>query len=114
MDQLQLALMIGLACGAILGYFVARRSNQRDKIDGGMWAQVFHYIGASSVVGILPTVLTCLILGLGFRTAFPLALTFLLTGWIALMIYAVFERSARVNLSAEDRGWTREDASKSH
>ena len=114
MDRPQLALLVGLLCGVVFGYFVARRSSQREKIHGGMWGKVFHYIGASAVVGILPMVLACLILGLGLKTAFPFALTFLLTGWVALMIYATLERSARAKLSLDDTGWTREDARRSY
>jgi hypothetical protein len=66
------------------------------------------------VVGILPMVLACLVLGLGFRTAFPLALLFLVIGWLALVAYAVFERTVRPKQPTEDKGWTREDASKSY
>lgn len=114
MDRTLLALLIGIACALIFGFFIARRSIREKKIYGGVWAKVFHYIGAAGVGGILPLVLASLLLGLGFRTAFPLALSFLLVAWGALMLYAVIERRALAGIKVEAQGWTREDAKKSY
>lgn len=109
-----LALLIGLAFALVFGYYVAQQSNRQQKIQGGAAAQVFHYIGAAGVAGILPVVLASLILGQGFGIAFPLALAFLATGWLALLLYAIIERPARARTAAKDGGWTREDARKSY
>lgn len=114
MNNALLALLIGLAFAVVFGYYVAQRSSRQQKIQGGAAAQVFHYIGAAGVAGILPVVLASLILGQGFRTAFPLALAFLATSWLALLLYAIIERPARAKTNTKDTSWTREDARKSY
>jgi hypothetical protein len=114
MDKALIALGIGLAVALVFGYYVAQRSNRQQKIQGGAAAQVFHYIGAAGIAGILPVILANLILGQGFRTAFPSAIGFLVVGWVALMLYAIVERPALEKNQALDHGWTKEDASKSY
>ncbi len=114
MNSALLAVLIGLGCAAVFGYFVAQKSVGREKIYGGWLARVFHYIGAASIAGILPAILVCVILGLRFRSAFPIGLTFLVTGLAALLIFAVIERPARAKMAIEHRGWSKEDAQKSH
>lgn len=108
MDRTLLGLLIGLGCGLVLGYFTARSSARRERIYGGQAALIFHYIGAAAVTGILPLVLATLILGGGFHTAFPLALSFMVTGFLALVIFAVIEQPARSAQLA--KGWTEQDA----
>lgn len=108
MDTPLLALLIGLGFGLVLGYFTARSSARREKIYGGQAAMIFHYIGAAAVTGVLPVVLSSLILGGGFGTAFPLAISFMLTGFLSLVIFAIIEQPARsVQLA---KGWTEQDA----
>ncbi len=114
MNSALLAVLIGLGCAAVFGYYVARRSERREKIYGGWPARMFHYIGAASIAGILPVILVCLILGQGFRSAFPIGVTFLVTGLAALLIFAVIERPARARMAIQDRGWSKEDAQKSY
>jgi len=108
MDTPLLALLIGLGCGLVLGYFTARSSAKREKIYGGQAALIFHYIGAAAVTGVLPVVLSSLILGGGFSTAFPLGVGFMVTGFLALVIFAVIEQPARSEHLA--KGWTEQDA----
>jgi hypothetical protein len=108
MDNAQLALLIGLGCGLVFGSFVARSSARREKIYGGTAALLFHYIGAAAVTGILPLVLASLILGGGFGLAFPLAVSFMLTGFAALVIFAAIENPARPKTVST--GWTEHDA----
>ncbi len=114
MENEQLALLIGLACAVILGYFTTRSSNQREKVYGGPLAQIFHYIGAASFTGIVPVVLATVILGGGFLLAVRNLLIFLVVCAVALLIFAVIERpaleEAKRKLTTEDRGWTKEDA----
>ncbi len=110
MENAQVALLIGLGCAAVLGYFTARSSARREKIYGGQAARIFHYIGAAAVTGVLPVVLASLILGGGFGTAFPLAVSFMLTGFVALVIFAVIEQPARSRQGQTARGWTEHDA----
>jgi hypothetical protein len=108
MDRTLLALLIGLGCGLVLGYFTARSSAKREKIYGGQAALIFHYIGAAAVTGVLPLVLASLIVGGGFGTAFPLAVSFMLTGFLSLVIFAIVEQPARA--SHVSQGWTEQDA----
>jgi hypothetical protein len=114
MNNALVALLIGIVAALAVGYYVAQKSSNQEKILSGAAARVFHFIGASAVTGILPVVLASLFLGLGFRTALPFALAFLATGWVALFLYAVIEHPVRAQVKAEDRGWTREDARKSY
>jgi ABC-type sulfate transport system permease component len=60
------------------------------------------------VTGTLPVVLASLILGGGFELAFPLALSFMLTSLISLVIFATIEQPAREK--AVNQGWTEQDA----
>ena len=112
MDNILLALLIGLICAFGLGYFIARESLRREPVHGGTVALVLHYIGAAGVTGTLPVVLASLLLHGGFQLAFPLALSFMGTAVVALLIFAVIELPAREKAEAEaqTRGWTEEDA----
>ena len=110
MENAQVALLVGVALAIVFGFFTARRSARHDKIYGGTPARVFHFIGAAGVTGILPVVLITLILGQGFRTAFPFALSFLAVSWLGLLAYAIVERPARTKVRQQDQGWTEKDA----
>jgi hypothetical protein len=114
MDRALLALLTGLGCGLVYGLYIARKSARQQPIYGRAGAKFFHYLASVGMGGILPVVLASLLLGQGFRTAFPLALAFLLVVWVSLMIYAVLERPALKEKQATDQGWTREDARKSY
>ncbi|MBZ0302898.1 MAG: hypothetical protein K8J31_24345 [Anaerolineae bacterium] len=108
MNNTLLALIIGLGFGLVLGYFVARSSARREKIYGGQVAQIFHYIGAAAVTGVLPVVIASLVLRGGFGLAFPLAVSFMVSGFLALILFAIVEQPARSQV--ETRGWTEQDA----
>jgi hypothetical protein len=114
MDNALVALFVGIMVAIVFGFFVARRSTRHDKIYGGTFARVFHFIGAAGVTGILPVVLITLILGGGFRTAFPIAMSFLAVSWLGLLAYAIVERPARAKLKQQDQGWTEQDARASY
>jgi len=109
-----LALLIGILCALVFGSLVARRSSRHEKIYGGAFAHAFHFLGAAAVAGTLPVVLACLVLGQGFRVAFPMALSFLVTSAVALLIFAAVERNARAKNVIREQGWTREDARRSY
>lgn len=111
MDNAVLALLIGVGCALVFGVPIARRSVRKEKIYGGTAAQALHYIAASAFVGILPVVLVSLILRTG--STFSLAVGFLAVSFVSLLGFAVFEHPARPQSSAEDHGWTKEDAEKS-
>ena len=112
MDNALIALVVGLVCALVLGYFTAQGALRREPVYGGSAAQFFHYIGAAGVTGTLPVVLASLILRGGFSLAFPLALSFMGTSLVALVIFAIIELPARERAEslAESRGWTEEDA----
>ncbi|MCB9451840.1 MAG: hypothetical protein H6672_10395 [Anaerolineaceae bacterium] len=113
MDNVILALLIGLGLGLVFAIPVARRSIRKEPIYGGALAHVFHYVGTAAFVSVLPTVLASLILRGGFSVAFPLAIGLLVVCFAGLFLFAVIERPARPQLNAEDSGWTKEDAQKS-
>jgi len=95
MDKVTLALLIGIGFALVFGALTARSSARRSKIYGGTAAHIFHYIGAAGAVGVLPTVLASLILGLGFLRAIVMGFSFMAVGLIALVIFAVVESPAR-------------------
>lgn len=102
----------GVFFALLIGVLAARSSARREQIYGGLLAQAFHYIGAGALAAVIPCVLTAIILGGGFRVAFPVALGFVLVSLAALVIFAIFEMPARkAHMTQEaDRGWTAEDA----
>ena len=113
MDDITLkTFAVCLAFAVILGPFAARSSLRREPIYGGILAQIFHLTGAAAMMGVIPGVITALILGGGFRVAFPIAAFFLATSFVMLLIFALFERPARSAHLAQtqDHGWTAEDA----
>jgi ribose/xylose/arabinose/galactoside ABC-type transport system permease subunit len=112
MEREPFALLVGIAFAIGLGFFTARSSNNREAIHGGSLAQLFHFIGAASFTGVLPVVLTSLILGGGFGLAFPLAVSFVAVSFVSLIVFAIIERPAlnRYQLEHQERGWTEEDA----
>ena len=73
------ALLVGLIIGGLLAIYVTRRSLVEEKIYGGIFAQVFHFLGALGFCMTLPTILTVLVLHGGFGTAFPLGIDALKT-----------------------------------
>jgi hypothetical protein len=97
---------------AIFGPLTARSSMRRAPIYGGVLAKAFHLLGASAIIGVVPGVITALILGGGFGVAFPVALLFLAIGFGTLLLFAIFERPARTLhlVQEQSRGWTAEDA----
>lgn len=84
--------IIQVAIGLILGYFVARKSNAEQPVKGGTMAQIFHYLGAVTFVGVAPAVLlNALVLKLHFVPNVLSALAMLAVAGVFLIIYAVFE-----------------------
>jgi hypothetical protein len=87
-----IVLIIQLAFGLIVGYFVARKSNAEQPIKGGTLAQVFHYLGAATFVAVAPSVLlNGLVLKLPFLPNVLSAVAMLAVAGVCLIIYAVFE-----------------------
>lgn len=109
MDRGLLALLIGVACAVVFGYFVARASAKHEAVRGGVFAAVFHYLGAAGASGVLPVVLANVLLGQGVIRALLSAALFFGVSFIALMVYAALELPARPE-DEELSGWTKEDA----
>lgn len=110
-DRLLTAILFGLACGMVLGALTARSSNRREKVHGGLLAQLFHYLGAALIVSALPGVLATIVLGQGILRAVAVGAGFVLSSLAMLFVYAVFERGARAKLpAAQDDEWTAEKA----
>lgn len=113
MDDITLkTFAVCITFAVILGPFAARSSLRREPIYGGILAQIFHLAGTGAMMGVIPGVITALILGGGFGVAFPVAVFFLATSFGLLLIFALFEHPARsAHLAqAQDQGWTAEDA----
>jgi len=109
-DRLQTAILIGLACGAVLGALTARSSNRRDRVYGGALAHLFHYLGAAFFVSALPGVLATIALGQGIVRAVAVGVGFVLLSLAMLFVHALFERGARPAAVPQDEEWTAEKA----
>ncbi len=105
-----IALLVGLILGSIFALFVARRSLKEDAVHGGAPAKFFHFLGVLGFCMTLPTVIMALLLRGGFALAFPLGIGCVIVAFLALLIYALFERPARAELDLEDDVWTEEKA----
>jgi hypothetical protein len=90
-----IVVIIQVAIGIILGYFVARKSNAEKPIKGGTLAQLFHYLGAATFVSVAPSVLlNALVIKVPFLTNVLSALAMLAVAGIFLILHAVFEAPA--------------------
>jgi ABC-type Fe3+ transport system permease subunit len=94
MNNWMIAILIGAVCGLVLGIKIARDSNAKLAVKGGPLAQIFHYLASASLTGMLPYIVTGLIVGLSFLKLFGTAVGFLALTGIFLLIHAVFERTA--------------------
>lgn len=109
------ALLVDIVFALIVGYFVARRANEKESTRGGTPALALNYIASGAMIAILPAILINSFVfhnGWGFNVLY--ALGSVATALLALMGYAVIEMPARAHQKpAEDHGWTEEDARKS-
>ena len=88
-----IAVVIGAVLGALIGIRIARSSNAKQPVQGGLPAQVFHYFACAGFSSTVPFVITGLVVGLSFWALFGTAVGFLALTAIFLLIYAGFERS---------------------
>lgn len=110
MDRSQIIILATLILALTFSWRTVHASVGREKIHGGGIARIFHYIGVTAYLGVVPSALLGTIFVGPLRLGIPLALTYLLIALIALFLYAVGERGARANLDLDDRGWTEQDA----
>ena len=111
-ETLQKTLVVWFAFALVLGPLLTRSSIRRSRVHGGIIAHVFHFVGAFSLVGVVPAIFAALVFGGGFRLAFPLGLTLLLVSMFSLVLFAIVERPAlqAYQETHEEKGWTEEDA----
>lgn len=93
MENWLIAVLIGAALGLLLGIKIARDSNKKQPVRGGLLAQVFHYIACSGLSGMLPFVIAGIIIGLPFLALFGTAVGFLVLTGVSLLVYATFDRA---------------------
>jgi hypothetical protein len=77
----------------VLGIKIARDSNKKQPVRGGVAAQVIHYLACSGLTGMLPFVIAGLIVGLPFLVLFGTAIGFLVMTGVFLLLLAAFERT---------------------
>lgn len=111
-DTFVKAILVSLVVAVALGPFIASRAAQRVPIHGGIVAYGLHLVASIALMGALPGVIASLVLGGGFKTAFPVALTFIFGSLLILVMFAIIEKPAldKASIPQEDRGWTAEDA----
>jgi len=94
MQDWLIAFVIGVGFGVVIGIKIARDSNKKVPVRGGVLAQTFHYLACASLTGMLPFIIAGLIVGRAFLALFGTALGFLAVTAVMLLIYAVIERKA--------------------
>lgn len=112
------AVIVCIVFAILFGPLTARSSVRREPIHGGPLPMIFNLIGSGALVAVLPGVIASLVLGGGFRLAFPLALACVAISLTALVIFAALEHPARSRYLAQqqhkaEQGWTEEDARRS-
>ena len=93
MSEWLIAIIIGAAFGLVIGVKIARDSNAKEPVQGGPLAQTFHYLACSGLTGMLPFIITGIIVGLPFIKLFGTAVGFLAVTAIFLLVHASIERS---------------------
>lgn len=110
-ERLLIVFGVSLLFGLIIGPFVARLSAQKETIHGGVMAQVFNFMASVLFVGLVPGVITGIIVGEGLLVI-PIAFGMLVLVFVSLILFALVENGPRKAALAKrvDRGWTEEDA----
>jgi ABC-type Fe3+ transport system permease subunit len=94
MNDWLIAILIGAAVGLVLGIKIARDSNQKEPVRGGVVAHIFHYLACAGMSSTIPFIITGIVLGLHFVQLFGTAVGFLAVTFVTLLIDAAIERSA--------------------
>ncbi|MCL4237613.1 MAG: hypothetical protein KJ047_05145 [Anaerolineae bacterium] len=95
-----IAVLIGAVIGLIIGVKIARDSNARQPVLGGVLAQAFHYLACAGLTGMLPFIIAGIVVGLSFLALFGTALGFLALTGVFLLAHAGFERPGSGSRSA--------------
>jgi ABC-type Fe3+ transport system permease subunit len=94
MNDWLIAVLIGIVLGLVLGVRIARESNAKQPVHGGMLAQVFHYLACAGLSGMLPFIIAGIVVGLPFVQLFGTAVGFLTLTALFLLVHAGTERAA--------------------
>jgi hypothetical protein len=89
-----IAIVIGLALGALIAWRLAADSLKKRPLHGGRPAQIAHYLACLAVSASTPFILTGLIAGLPFVQIFGTALALVLSGAALVILTAALERPA--------------------
>ncbi len=100
MTEWVIAVLIGATIGLVIGVKIARDSNARQPVRGGVLAQVFHYLACAGLTGMLPFIITGIVVGLSFLALFGTAVGFLALTGVFLLAHAGFERTGGSSRSA--------------
>jgi hypothetical protein len=102
---------VWLAFAIVFGPLLTRSSIRRNAIHGGTVAHIFHFIGATALMTVIPTFIAALVLGAGGEML-PFVITLAVVSMLSMIIFAIAERPAleAYQKAQEDRGWTEEDA----
>lgn len=117
MESTTWMLLIGGSFALIFGPRVARSTQNRETLYGGLPSQIFNMIACMAFVAMPVTVLTGLLTHYGFRTVI-VGFSLLGVCLLATVGYAIFEKPAHEQLSPKVQrsalnSWTEEDARKS-
>lgn len=94
MNDWLIAVLIGAALGLVIGIKIARDSHAKQPVMGSLLAQVFHYLACAGLTGMVPFIITGIIVGLPFVRLFGTAVGFLALTAAFLLIHATFERTS--------------------
>jgi hypothetical protein len=99
MQDWLLAVIIGVACGALIASKLASRSEKEMPIRGVGQTRLLHYVACTFAGSSTPFVISSIILGVPFLTMFLTALSFLGLGFLTLLGYASQEDPTVVDKS---------------
>jgi len=102
---------VWLAFAIVFGPLLTRSSIRRNAIHGGIVAHIFHFVGATALMTVIPTLIAALVFGAGGEML-PFVITLAVVSMLSMIIFAIAERPAleAYQKAQEDRGWTEEDA----
>ena len=91
MNDWILAVIVGVALGAVIGVKVSRDSIKKEPVRGGTLPQVMNYLASTSLTSVLPFVIAGLVVGLRFLTLFGTALGLIALTAVFLLIFGAVE-----------------------
>lgn len=90
------AVLVGGAFAAVIAFFVARKSERKQAIEGGTPSRVAHYLGTLGTVAPLPVLLVgAFLVRLPFGTNAALCLGSLGMGFLMLLVFGALEIRSR-------------------